>query len=81
MIQKILFDEIDENHIKNLKDPTYENLMKVAIDSSDGIIIGSENISPKIDDYLKKYKNPLLKFQPLDSFTDPYLEFYNNLFW
>ena len=54
--------------------------MKVAIDSSDGIIIGSENISPKIDDYLKKYKNPLLEFQPLDSFTDPYLEFYNNLF-
>ena len=80
MVQKILFDEIDESHIKNLKDPTYENLMKVAIDSSDGIIIGSENISPKINDYLKKYKNPLLEFQPLDSFTDPYLEFYNNLF-
>ena len=80
MVEKILFDEIDENHIKNLKDPTYENLMKVAIDSSDGIILGSENISPKINDYLKKYKKPLLDFQPLDSFSEPYMEFYNNLF-
>ena len=80
MINKVLFDEIEEKHLKSLKDPSYENLMKVAIDSSDGIILGSENISPKINDYLKKYKNPLLDFQPLDSFSEPYIEFYNNLF-
>ena len=79
MMNKILFDEIDESYISELTKPTYENLMKVAIDSSDAVIKGSENISSEINDYLKKYKNPILEFQPIDSFAEPYMDFYNNL--
>tara|TARA_Y100000994_G_scaffold182958_1_gene151754 strand:+ start:4131 stop:4970 length:840 start_codon:yes stop_codon:yes gene_type:complete len=79
MMNKILFDEIDESYISELNKPTYENLMKVAIDSSDAVIKGSENISSEINDYLKKYKNPILEFQPIDSFAEPYMDFYNNL--
>ena len=79
MMNKILFDEIDESNISELTKPTYENLMKVAIDSSDAVIKGSENISSEINDYLKKYKNPILEFQPIDSFAEPYMDFYNNL--
>ena len=40
MMNKILFDEIDESYISELTKPTYENLMKVAIDSSDAVIRG-----------------------------------------
>ena len=79
MIDKISFDEIDQKHISQLANPTYENLMKVAIDSSDAIIKGSENISSEINDYLKKYKNPVLEFHPYDSFGEPYLEFYEKM--
>ena len=79
MIDKISFDEIDEKYVDELKNPTYENLMKIAIDSSDAIIKGSENISSNINDYLKNYKKPILNFQPIDSFAEPYLDFYNNL--
>ena len=76
---KILFDEIDKKYISELGNPTYENLMKVAIDSSDAIIKGSENISSEINNYLKNYKNPILEFQPTDSFSEAYTEFYENL--
>ena len=79
MINKILFDEIDNSYISELSKPTYENLMKVAIDSSDAVIKGSENISSEINEYLKKYKKPILDFQPIDSFAEPYMDFYNNL--
>ena len=79
MMNKILFDEIDDSYITELSKPTYENLMKVAIDSSDAVIRGSENISSEINEYLKKYKNPILDFQPIDSFAEPYMDFYNNL--
>ena len=79
MINKILFDEVDEKYISELGNPSYENLMKVAIDSSDAIIKGSENISGEINDYLKKYKNPVLEFQSPDSFSEPYMDFYNKL--
>ena len=80
MINKVLFDEIDKKSISDLKDPTYENLTRIAINYSDGIILGSENISPKTIKFLKDYKNPVLNFQPKDSFSESYLEFYNNLF-
>ena len=79
MMNKILFDEIDDSYISELSKPTYENLMKVAIDSSDAVIKGSENISTEINEYLKKYKKPILDFQPTDSFAEPYMDFYNNL--
>ena len=80
MINKVLFDEIDQKSISDLNDPTYEKLMRIAIDYSDGIIIGSENVSSKTIEYLKTYKNPILNFQPQDSFSESYTEFYNNLF-
>ena len=80
MINKVLFDEIDQKSVSDLKDPTYENLMRIAIDYSDGIIIGSENVSSKTIGYLKSYKKPILDFQPKDSFSESYTEFYNNLF-
>ena len=79
MINKILFDEIDKSLINELSNPTYENLMKVAIDSSDAVIKGSENISSEINGYIKKIKKPVLEFQPADSFAEPYMDFYNNL--
>ena len=79
MMNKILFDKIDDSYINELSKPTYENLMKVAIDSSDAVIKGSENISTEINEYLKKYKKPILDFQPIDSFAEPYMDFYNNL--
>ena len=79
MLDKVLFDEIDNKHIMALGNPTYENLMKIAIDSSDAIIKGSENISSEINDYLKNYKKPILDYQPTDSFAEPYMEFYDKI--
>ena len=79
MLDKVLFDEIDNKHINALGNPTYENLMKIAIDSSDAIIKGSENISSEINDYLKNYKKPILDYQPADSFAEPYMEFYDKI--
>ena len=79
MLDKVLFDEIDNKHINTLGNPTYENLMKIAIDSSDAIIKGSENISSEINDYLKNCKKPILDYQPIDSFSEPYIEFYDKI--
>ena len=56
MMKKIMFDEIDKEKVEVLKKATYENLIKVAIDFSDGLIIGSENVSEGITSYLKKVK-------------------------
>ncbi len=76
---KILFDKIEKNKIAGIGDPNYVNLMKNAIDFSDALIIGSENISKDLQDYLNNCKKPVLEFQSKDSFIEKYTEFYNKL--
>jgi starch synthase len=77
MIDKIKFDNIEEGIINVLQKPSYINLMKIAVDHSDGLIIGSEEIPKELEDYLKKCKKPVLKFQSKEEFAENYKEFYS----
>ena len=60
MINKIKFDNIEEDLISHLNTPSYENLMKVAIDHSDALIRGSEELSDDINNYLNSSNKPVL---------------------
>jgi len=75
MLSKIKFDNIDEESFKILKDPTYQNLMKVAIDQSDALIIGSEEIPDELNTYLKNSNKPVLNYINKDEFGDAYTQF------
>lgn len=79
LLDKILFDEIEKNKIIGIKTPNYNNLMKIAIDFSDGLIVGSEKITKQLEDYINKSKKPVLEFQEKDAFGEKYIEFYNKL--
>lgn len=77
MINKIAFDNIDTKAIKVLEKPSYNNLMKVAIDHSDALIIGSQDIPEELESYLKTSEKPVLDFKEKDEFAEAYTEFYN----
>jgi len=77
MIDKIKFDNINEDIINILKKPSYINLMKVAIDHSDALIIGSEEIPDELSEHLKTCGKPVLEFQSKEEFAENYKEFYN----
>ncbi|KAB1069800.1 glycogen synthase [Tamlana haliotis] len=77
MINKIKFDNIDDEAIKPLEEPTYTNLMKVAIDYSDALIIGSETIPEDLDAYLKASDKPILEYKTKDEFGEAYTTFFN----
>ena len=76
MINKIKFDNIEEERISILEEPNYINLMKIAIDYSDALIIGSKEIPSELSKHLKSSKKPTLDFYDLDSFAEPYSDFY-----
>ena len=78
LVDKILFDEINEDLIKGLKDPSYNNLMKNAIDFSDAIILGSQEIPKEVSDHLNASKKPVLDYQTRETFSETYTEFYKN---
>lgn len=76
MMKKVVFDNIDESIVKVLEKPNYSNLMKVAIDFSDALIVGSETIPQELIDYLKNSKKPVLEYKNKDEFSEAYTEFY-----
>lgn len=76
LVDKIKFDNIDEDQIKDLVKPTYNNLMKVAIDNSDALIVGSEDLPEELTSYLKESKKPVLDFHAKDEFSEAYTNFY-----
>ena len=78
MINKIKFDNINENNIKPLEEPNYVNLMKVAIDHSDALIVGSEVLPDDLNDYLKNANKPLLEFKDKDEFGEAYMQFFKS---
>ncbi|WP_242131165.1 glycogen/starch synthase [Aestuariivivens marinum] len=77
MFDKIKFDNIDDNAIKPLEEPTYNNLMKIAIDYSDALIVGSETIPDTLDTYLKDSNKPILEHKSRDEFGEAYTTFLN----
>lgn len=76
VVDKIAFDGIEKSKIKVLEDPTYENMMKIAIDYSDAVIQGSETIPDILSDYLKSLDKPVLKFHNMEEFQEAYIDFY-----
>jgi len=76
LIDKIKFDEIEEAYIDGLKTPNYSNLMKVAIDFSDGLIKGSQELPAELEDYLANCEKPVLDYQYPEAFAEAYTDFY-----
>ena len=77
MINKIKFDNVDEGAISILNEPSYNNIMKVAIDYSDALIIGSQEIPEELTAHLDSSDKPVLEYQEIDTFAEAYTEFYN----
>jgi starch synthase len=76
---KIKLDGITNKDLKHFKKPTYVNMMKAAIDFSEGVIIGSETVNQELVDYINESGKPMLPYQPLDRFVDNYNNFYDKI--
>ncbi len=75
----IKLDGITNKDLKHYKKPTYVNMMKAAIDFSEGVIIGSETVNQELLDYVNESGKPMIPYQPLDRFVDAYNNFYDKI--
>ncbi len=78
MINKIKFDNIPEEAISELATPSYVNIMKVAANHSDAVVIGSQTIPQELTDFLATIDKPLLEYKNPDEFAPAYKEFYED---
>jgi starch synthase len=79
MINKIKFDNIPHDSIKELELPNYENLIIAAVNHSDGVIVASQNITPSLTKYIESSGKPFLPFASKDNFSEAYTNFYKAL--
>lgn len=77
MIKKIAFDGISEQSIAQLKTPSYNNLLKVAVDHSDAVILAAEEIPEDLQSHISNLEKPVLPYVSLQEFEDAYANFYN----
>jgi starch synthase len=79
MINKIKFDNIPHDSIKELELSNYENLIIAAVNHSDGVIVASQNITPSLTKYIESSGKPFLPFASKDNFSEAYTNFYKAL--
>lgn len=77
MINKIAFDGIPEEDIAVLQKPNYNNLLKVAVDFSDAVILAAEEIPQDLQEHISNLQKPVLPYVSLQEFEEAYANFYN----
>ncbi|MGW9684288.1 glycogen/starch synthase [Flagellimonas sp. 2504JD1-5] len=76
MIDKIAFDGIEKESISSLSKPDYNNLLKVAADYSDAIILASEEVSEDLKNHIANLSKPVLPYVSLQEAEEAYTNFY-----
>jgi starch synthase len=79
MINKVKFNNVPHDSIKELELPNYENLIIAAVNHSDGVIVASQNITPSLTKYIESSGKPFLPFASKDNFSEAYTNFYKAL--
>ncbi len=78
LVNKISFDGLPEDATKALQDPNYNNLLKVAMDFSDAVILAAEEIPQELKDHVDGLDKPVLPYVSLQEFEEAYADFYNS---
>jgi starch synthase len=76
---KLNWDGISPDDLDGIDEPDYENLMKLAVNFSDGIVFGSKTVNANLEKYVKKSGLPFIEYQPAESYIDVYSEFYDKI--
>lgn len=77
--EKLASDGIKNEDLEILTNPTYENFVKLAVNFSDGIIKGSQEINTNVDKHIGDKGVASLGYHDADSYIDAYNEFYDNI--
>lgn len=76
MQKKINFDGVSEEKIQALSTPNYNNLLKVAVDFSDAVILATEDLPEDLEKHIANLQKPVLPYVPLQEFEEAYANFY-----
>lgn len=68
--EKIIAEDLSDDNIDILSDPSYENLYKFVMTYADGVVIGSENVNQNVVEYARAAGKKILEYQKVN-FEEP----------
>ncbi|MBE0661544.1 MAG: glycogen/starch synthase [Bacteroidales bacterium] len=77
--KKIKLPGISLKDLKHYKKPTYVSMIKAAIDFSDAVVMGHQQIHPEINQYIIESGKPVLSYLSGPDYIDVYNKFYDEL--
>jgi starch synthase len=79
LIDKIAFDGIEKDQMDVITDPTFENINKLAIQHSDAVIMGTEDVPAEFKTFSEKTDKPTLEFPGEDAYVGEISQFYDSI--
>lgn len=76
LIDKIKFDSIADDKLELISKASYNNLIKIAIENSDGVVKACEEISDELSEFIKQKDIPLLDYYHPEDIFEQYSNFY-----
>lgn len=76
---KLVADGIDRKALDFNDRADFFSISRLAIDNSDGIIIGSKEINNEVRKYIDSQEKPVLEYQDEEEYIDAYNEFYDKI--
>jgi len=77
--EKAVLDGVSKEDLAEIKTPSYENLMRMALQYSDAVIQGSTSLPDPVLDVIKESGKPGLDYQGPEKYIDEYSVFYENI--
>lgn len=76
---KLKDEGVKVSELTNLEEPTYENIMRFAMQYADGVIMGSPQIDPAVEQHARALDKPILEYQTEETYTEAYSKFYGEI--
>ena len=80
VIDKMMMEHLAPEHVAVLDTPDGINLAKLAIQYADGIITGVPEPDPRLTDYIRERRIPVLPYTPIVKEGGPYIQQYNQFY-
>ncbi|MBU2651360.1 MAG: glycogen/starch synthase [Bacteroidetes bacterium] len=77
--KKVKIEGITNKDLAHLKEPNFVNMSRMAIDFSDAVIFGAENVNDEVREHIVQSGKPILDFQSSDKYIDAYSAFYDKV--
>lgn len=76
MLEKVKYDGFSDEDVEVLKEADYNNLLKIAINNSDGVVIASEELPEQLENFISTLDKPVLPYTSIEMLGEGYTDFY-----